>query len=69
MEDNKPWYASKGVWGSLVAMGAGIAGAIWGVSVTDADQATIVSSITAIAGAVGGIIALIGRLKASKKVG
>jgi hypothetical protein len=69
MEDSKAWYASKGIWGSVVAIGAGIAGTIWGVSVTEADQTTIVSAITAVGGAVGGLIALWGRLKASKKVG
>jgi hypothetical protein len=67
MEDTKAWWASKGVWGSLVAMGAGIAG-IWGVSVTEADQATIVAAISAIAGAVGGMVALWGRVRAGKAI-
>lgn len=68
MEDSKAWYASRGVWGSLVAVGAGIAG-IWGYSITEADQATVVAAVSAIAGSVGGLVALWGRLKASKKVG
>jgi len=69
MEDTKPWYASTGVWGSVVAIGAGLVGTVWGINVTEADQTAIVTGVTTIVGGIGGMIALWGRLRAKTKVG
>lgn len=71
--ENKPWWASRGVWGGIVAILAGIAGAAWGVTLSAEDQAHMVDLIvplaTAISAIVGGVTAIIGRFKAKKQIG
>jgi len=67
--DGKPWWASRGIWGGIVALVAGIAG-ICGVAISPEDQAHItdlvVLAASALGAVVGGIMAVIGR-KAAKK--
>lgn len=63
----KSWYQSKAVWGGIIAMVAGIAGA-FGYSIGAEDQAVVVDSIVAGVGAVGGFLAVYGRVKASSKI-
>jgi hypothetical protein len=63
----KPWWASKGVWGGLVAVAAGVAGA-FGYVVSPEDQATVVEGIVALVGIFGGGLAVYGRIRASKLV-
>ena len=65
--DEKNWYASKGVWGGVVAAGAGLAGVL-GYAIDEATQAHIVELAVSAAALVGGVLALIGRIKASKAV-
>lgn len=65
MDDNKKWYQSKGVWGGLAAVVAGV-GAAFGL---DLDAGQLTEVMLALGAAVGGIIAIIGRMKASKKIG
>ena len=67
MEQSKPWYKSKTVWGGIVALLAGIAG-IFGYSVGEEAQATVVESLLAVGSAVGGLIAVYGRVTAKDKV-
>ena len=65
MMDEKAWYTSKTVWGGLIAVGAAIAGG-FGV-VVDADtQGQIADLVVVGVGAVGGLIAIYGRVKAGK---
>jgi multidrug efflux pump subunit AcrA (membrane-fusion protein) len=68
MEEYKTLLASKTIWGGIIALAAGIAG-LFGYSVHPADQATIVEVGTALASAVGGGLAVVGRIKATKKIG
>lgn len=67
MEESKSWYASKAVWGGIVAVGAGVAG-VFGYTMTPADQEQIVLAVTGIAGIVGGLVSIWGRMKATKAV-
>ena len=67
MDESKAWYASKTVWGGIVAVGAGVAG-VFGFTVAPADQEQIVLAATGIAGIIGGLISIWGRVKASKSV-
>ena len=60
----KPWYKSKTIWGSIVAILALIAGA-FGYSVGPEAQAEIV---TGIVGLIGAAFAIYGRIKAVDKV-
>lgn len=68
MNDFKGVLASKTVWGGIIALIAGVLG-IFGYTLGAEDQATLVETITAIASAVGGLIAIIGRIVATKQIG
>lgn len=63
----KNWYESRAVWGGLIAMAAGIAGA-FGYSFGVETQSLIVDSVIAVGGAVGGLVAVYGRVKADSKI-
>lgn len=67
MEDNKKWWQSKTVWGGMVAVGAAVAGA-FGLQVDGQTQNEIAEYITVGAGAIGGLLAIYGRLKADKGI-
>jgi len=63
----KPWWQSKTVIGGLVALGAGIAG-IFGVALGPDDQAVTTDALVGIAGAIGGLLAVYGRIKANRAI-
>jgi hypothetical protein len=63
----KPWYASRGVWGGLVAAGAGIAGVL-GYAVTPTEQAAVLELVVAVGGVAGGMVAMLGRVKAKRVI-
>ena len=67
MDDEKEWYESKSVWGSLVTLGATGAG-IAGFVISPDMQAQIVNTMVLIATGIGGLVSLIGRIKAHKKI-
>lgn len=68
MNDSKNFFASKTVWGGLIAVAATVA--TWfGYGIGTTDQAGLVDGLVAIGGAVGGILAIVGRVMASKTVG
>lgn len=67
MEDAKQWYYSKTIWGALLAIGAS-ALQMKGLQIAPADQATLVDSAVSIAGAVGGLLAVYGRISASAAI-
>jgi len=64
----KSFFESKTIWGGLIAFGAGVAGLL-GYAVSDADAEQILAYVTGGAAIVGGIQAIYGRIKASKKIG
>ena len=65
--DSKSPWASRGVWGGIIALVAAILGA-FGYAVGEADQAALVEIGVAVAGAVGGIMAIVGRVRATKQI-
>lgn len=67
MHHLKPWYASKTVWGAVVAVLAGL-GSLIGFEIDDASQATLVESALQIAGAAGALFALFGRIVATEMI-
>lgn len=67
MDETKSWYMSKTVWGGLIAVAAGAAGA-FGYTIAPDDQAQIVDAVVAVATVAGGLLAVFGRVKASKAV-
>jgi hypothetical protein len=68
MLEMKPWYQSKTVWGALIAIAAPLLGRA-GLELGGAEQAEIADALTTLAGTVGGLLALYGRLTATKGVG
>jgi hypothetical protein len=67
MYDLKNWYHSKTIWGALVAIGASVLKAT-GIDIAAGDQGAIVDSLVNIAGAVGGLLAVYGRLTATSVI-
>lgn len=63
----KKWYQSKAVWGGIIALLAAIAGA-FGFSVGAEDQSGLVDAALSVAGAIGGVLAIYGRVKAEKYI-
>lgn len=64
----KKWWESKAVWGGIVAVLAGASG-LFGITLGADEQAQVADAAMAIASAVGGLLAVYGRVKADKKVG
>lgn len=65
--DSKPWWQSKTIIGSAIAVLATVAG-FFGVSLGADDQSQIVEIVSTL-GAVGGsILAIVGRLTADKSL-
>lgn len=68
MDDVKAWYRSRTVWGALIAILASLAN-LAGVEVTAAEEVELADIATGIAAAVGGLMALLGRIGARRRVG
>jgi hypothetical protein len=68
MSDMKTLFSSKTFWGALVAVLAG-ASSLFGYQLAAEDQAEIVNAVSGIAAAAGGLVAIYGRVVASKRIG
>lgn len=68
MDTTKYWYQSKTVWGSLIAIVASILQA-GGIELGTDSQAQLADSLVALCGAVGGLIAIYGRMTADRRLG
>lgn len=68
MEEVKSVLASKTVWGGILAVLAAVAGFL-GYTVTPADQVALMEIGAAVVGAVGGVLAIYGRIVATKRIG
>lgn len=67
-DQNKSLFASKTIWGALLAIAAPVVG-MAGYTMTAADQAEIVTLVTSAMSLVGGAVALWGRITATKRIG
>ena len=68
MDEYKGALASKAVWGGIIAILASVA-AVWGIKIAPDEQARIVELVIAIASGIGGIMAIWGRVTATKMIG
>lgn len=68
MDGAKPWFRSRTIWASLVTVAAALA-ALSGIAVGEADQALLTETILQAVTAIGGIVALVGRLVAKSRIG
>jgi hypothetical protein len=69
LNDTKSWYASRTVWGGILAIAVPVAATLLHVNVTDVDTQQIAALLAGAGGLVGGAIAVYGRIKASKTIG
>lgn len=67
MDDFKNLFASKTFWGGVIAVLAGILG-VFGYTLAADDQAALIDGGAAVAAAIGGGIAIWGRIRATKKI-
>ena len=67
MDGVKSLFASKTFWGGLIAVVAGILG-FFGYQLGSEDQAAIIEAGAAVAASLGGVVAIWGRVKASKLI-
>lgn len=68
MEETKSIWASRTVWGGIVALLAGIA-TLFGITLSEADQSILADALLGISSALGGILAIWGRIRATKRIG
>ena len=68
MIDSKPWYQSRTVWASVVAMLAAFGSLIGEPGAAFADPA-LIDAILTVVSAVAGFVALLGRLMARSRIG
>ena len=67
MVDEKPWYESRTIWGSLIAIAAALSSTL-GVSIDGATQTELASIVVQFAGAAGSLLAIYGRLVATDMI-
>ena len=63
----KAWYLSRGVLGPVLGVVAIVSG-LFGYTFGPEDQEALMLAITTIGGAVGNLIGVYGRMKATKKI-
>ena len=68
MDGFKSILSSKTFWGALLAIAAGVLGML-GFEFSAADQSAVLEYVVTGGSIVGGIIAIVGRIVASKKIG
>lgn len=68
MTATQPWYTSKTIWASGLAIFAPVASLVLHVSVSDTQIQTAAACLAAVGGGVGGLIAIYGRIKATKVI-
>jgi protein-S-isoprenylcysteine O-methyltransferase Ste14 len=68
MEQTKSIFSSKTVWGGVLVVVAAIAG-MFGYTISADDQASLAGTIENIVLAVGGLLAIWGRITATKRIG
>lgn len=66
MTDSKPWYLSRTVWAAIVTIVAAVLG-LFGQD--ELDQAATAEALLQAATAIAGVVALLGRLVATTRIG
>lgn len=65
MVEEKPWYLSKTIWGSLISVAAALAATL-GIAIDAESQTAIAEAVVQIVGAAGALLAIYGRLTATR---
>ena len=67
MNDFKPWYASRTIWGSIIALLAAVVSA-FGVEIDQQMQTTFIESVLQLVAIGGSILAVFGRMTAPTQI-
>lgn len=67
MMESKPWYLSKTVWGAVIAILASALN-LGGYELGVLEQGQLIDGLVALAGSVGGIVAIYGRVVANHSI-
>lgn len=68
MTDVKPWYLSRTIWAAMVTILTAVAGSL-GLPLAGFDHAAVTEALLQAVSAVSGLIAIIGRLGATSRIG
>ena len=68
MTTAKPWYLSRTIWASIVAVLSGGAGFL-GIPIGGADDTALTDAVLQLVTAVAGLVAIFGRLGAKDRIG
>lgn len=68
MTDIKPWWQSKTLWGAIVTIISAALG-LAGLDLGAADRETLAELLTSLGAALGGVIAIVGRISAKNRIG
>lgn len=68
VDGTKNWTQSLGIWGGVIAAAAPAVAAIFGYTMTPADVAQVTAVAGGLGSAVGGLLAVIGRVRATKAI-
>ena len=64
----KPWYLSKTIWASLIATAAAVAGLL-GLPVSGIDGGALAEALLQAVTAISGLVAIVGRIGATHRIG
>lgn len=67
MNGVKPWYLSRTIWASVVTVMTAM-GAIFGLPVAQLDNAALTETLLQAITAVSGLIAILGRMRATTRI-
>ncbi|MGJ8570608.1 MAG: hypothetical protein ACSHXI_07905 [Hoeflea sp.] len=68
MTDIKPWWQSRTLWGAIVTIASATLGLL-GSDIAETDREALTGLLTSLGAALGGLIAIVGRLKAKNRIG
>ena len=68
MTDIKPWWQSKTLWGAIVTLGSAALG-LAGLDLGETDREALIELLTSLGAALGGVIAIFGRVTAKSRIG
>lgn len=68
MTDIKPWWKSKTLWGAIVTIGSAALG-LAGLELGETDREALIDLMTSLGAAIGGVIAIFGRVTAKSRIG
>ena len=68
MHDIKPWWQSRTLWGAIVTIASAALG-LAGLDLGDADREALIELLTSLGAALGGVIAIVGRITAKNRIG